>query len=233
MRLYIIRHADPDYAKDTITSAGHLEARALATRLNSEGITRIYVSSYGRAIDTARYTAERLALDYVVQDWLREIESFKVDRTAFGSSVAWNIPGTTIRRRPLPTQEHWHDKAPFDNPVFQKVFGEIRRNSDGFLSRHGYERQDGAYIIKASNKERIAVFCHLGFGMTWLAHLLDLPVPLVWSGFFLAPSSVTTVLFDERSEELATPRCLSVGDTAHLQVAGLPVQPAGIIANYD
>lgn len=28
MRLYIIRHADPDYPNNTITPAGHLEAKA-------------------------------------------------------------------------------------------------------------------------------------------------------------------------------------------------------------
>ncbi len=29
MRLYIIRHADPDYPNNTITPEGHLEAQAL------------------------------------------------------------------------------------------------------------------------------------------------------------------------------------------------------------
>jgi hypothetical protein len=69
--------------------------------------------------------------------------------------------------------------------------------------------------------------------VTWLAHLLDLPLTLVWSGFWLAPSSVTTILFDERSTVWATPRCLGVGDVSHLYAAGLPVQPAGITANVD
>ena len=33
MRLYIIRHADPDYKNDTITVFGHKDAQALAKRL--------------------------------------------------------------------------------------------------------------------------------------------------------------------------------------------------------
>ena len=32
MRLYIIRHADPDYPNRTITEKGHLEAQSLAKR---------------------------------------------------------------------------------------------------------------------------------------------------------------------------------------------------------
>ena len=60
MRLYIIRHADPDYEHDTLTEDGHKEAQALAKRLASHGLDRIYCSPLGRAIDTARYTAEPL-----------------------------------------------------------------------------------------------------------------------------------------------------------------------------
>ena len=49
MRLYIIRHADPDYENDTITPAGHLEAQALSVRLKGEGINKIFCSPAGRA----------------------------------------------------------------------------------------------------------------------------------------------------------------------------------------
>jgi probable phosphoglycerate mutase len=47
LRLYIIRHGDPDYINNTITPQGHLEAQALAKRLEREGITRIYSSPLG------------------------------------------------------------------------------------------------------------------------------------------------------------------------------------------
>ena len=233
MRLYIIRHADPDYPNNTITAAGHLEAQALAGRLEGEGLTRIYVSPLGRALHTMQYTADRAGLEHTVQDWVKEISGFGVDDEVFGHVAAWNVPGEIIRRRPLPGLESWHKRAPFDNPEFLKVYDEVRRNSDEFLAGLGYRRKDGSYRITAGNRERIAVFCHAGFGLTWLAHLLDLPLTMVWSGFFLAPSSVTTVLFDERSDTAATPRCLAVGDTSHLHAAGLPIQPAGIVANYD
>jgi probable phosphoglycerate mutase len=79
----------------------------------------------------------------------------------------------------------------------------------------------------------VAVFTHGGLGATWLAHLLEIPPPLAWAGFWLAPSSVTTVLLEERAELYATPRCLAVADTSHLYAADLPVRPRGIPANYD
>ncbi len=54
MRLYIIRHADPDYVNDNLTPAGHLEAAALGERMASEGLNLIYSSPRGRALETMR-----------------------------------------------------------------------------------------------------------------------------------------------------------------------------------
>lgn len=233
MRIYLIRHADPDYQNRTITEAGHLEANALAKRLKSEGINRIYVSPLRRAFHTMKYTTDLLGLDHEELEWVQEIRDFGVDKKVFGTSVAWNVPGEFMRRRPRFDQENWHGQPPFDGPNFRTTYEQLVRNSDQFLEDCGYRRNNGSYEIVSGNRDRIAVFCHAGFGMTWLAHLLDLPVPLVWSGFFLAPSSVTTILFDERNDNTAVPRCLCVGDTSHLFASDLPVQPAGIIANYD
>ncbi|HMP76407.1 MAG TPA: histidine phosphatase family protein [Kiritimatiellia bacterium] len=84
MRIHIVRHADPDYANDSITPAGHLEARALADRLHAEGINRIFCSPLGRARQTMQYTADRLNLAAEVQDWMQELSGM----TAGGRSVS-------------------------------------------------------------------------------------------------------------------------------------------------
>ena len=234
MRLYLIRHADPDYPNNTITETGHREARALASRLAAEDLDRIYVSPLGRARDTMQYTVDRTGLPYQVEDWIQEIGGLGLDCESLGKLVAWNVPGQMVRaQRPLPTAEDWNSRPPLDNPSFGEICAALQAESDAFMARHGYVREGGAYRMVERNTERIALFCHAGFGLTWLAHLLDLPLPLVWTGFFLAPSSVTIVLLEERSEDFAVPRCLCVGDTSHLHAAGLPVTPSGITANFD
>ena len=232
MRLYIIRHADPDYANKTITPAGHLEADALAERMKTEGINRIYTSPLGRAQHTMGYTANALGLPFEVEDWTQEIPNMGLED---GSDVAaWNVDGAIIRsQRPMPTQEDWSSHAPFEAPKFSAIFAALKAHSDEFLARHGYRRVEGAYRIEAANRDRVAVFCHGGFGLTWISHLLEIPMPLVWAGFLLAPSSVTIILFDERDPTTAVPRCLALSDTSHLYKAGLPIQPAGIVANFD
>jgi probable phosphoglycerate mutase len=81
------------------------------------------------------------------------------------------------------------------------------------------------------NRDRIAVFSHAGFALTWLSVLLEIPVTLVWSGFFLPPSSVTTILFEERSADWVVPRCTGLGDVSHLYAAGLAVGTVGLEGN--
>ncbi|NHN34509.1 histidine phosphatase family protein [Paenibacillus agricola] len=229
MKIYLIRHAEPDYPNNTITAAGHLEAQALASLLQEIGIDRIYCSPIERAVLTMQYTANLLGIEPVIEPWTREL-NWQAPDDQGRPIAAWNIPGETVRAsRPYPDHEIWPARAPYQNYVDH--YETIKTNSDEFLQRHGYIREDGRYRIDKPNQESIAVFCHLGFGLTWLSHLLELPFPIVWSGFWLPPSSVTTILFEERSEQWATPRCIGLGCVAHLHKAKLPVSPMGLMAN--
>jgi probable phosphoglycerate mutase len=233
MRLFIIRHADPDYPNNTITPAGHLEAAALGRRMGKLGLDRIYCSPLGRARDTARYTADALGMKPVIEPWTAELSWAHIGGD-YGMGAPWDIHGHVIRQPNLDlTRENWYEFPPLDNPAFREGFAHVQANSDDFLARHGYEREGGVYHIRQANREKIAVFCHGGFGLTWLAHLLHLPLPLVWIGFFLPPSSVTTILFEERNADIAVPRCLGMGDLSHLYAEGLEMQPAGIKANTE
>lgn len=234
MRIYIIRHADPDYANNTITPEGHLEAKALARRLAREGLDRIYSSPMGRAMHTMQYTAEALGMEAIIEDWTKEISELHMNVDGYGRMVTWNLHGELIRNElPVLTHDSWHKLSSIaDDPKVLDIYKQIADASDDFIKRHGYERCGGLYRCIRPNREKIAVFCHGGFGITWLAHLLEIPLPLVWSGFWLPPSSVTTVLFDERTPEWAVPRCIGVADVSHLYEAGLEVLPKGIVANY-
>jgi broad specificity phosphatase PhoE len=44
MILYVIRHGDPDYATDSLTPKGKLQADALAKRLAVHGVDTVYSS---------------------------------------------------------------------------------------------------------------------------------------------------------------------------------------------
>ena len=231
MRIYIIRHADPDYANNTITPQGHIEAEALALRMERIGLDRIYTSPLGRALDTAAYTARRLGLEPVVEDWTAELGWLMKTPMPGASSMSWDYSGEAFRSGAgHPTPDNWHTLPPVHEDALGEPWKVLEANSDAFLARHGFEREGRMYRCVRPSREKIAVFCHGGFGLTWLAHLLEIPVSTMWSGFWLPPTSVSMVLMEQRSAEWANPRCIGLGDTAHLYAAGLPIQPRGVYA---
>jgi probable phosphoglycerate mutase len=236
MLLYIIRHADPDYPNNTITPQGHLEAKALAERLAGEGLTRIYSSPLGRAQDTARYTAEATGLTPVILSWTCELKTPAVDHGPYGRLAPFNLAGEIIRADLEASRSHDGVlRYPYigDGPIAECAQA-VRDESDAFLATLGYAREGGLYRCVQPNRERIALFCHGGFGGVLLSHLLEIPLPLIWSGLWLAPSSVTTVFFEQRSETWAVPRAMAIGRYGSSVPRGLPVQSRGVIAqNWD
>lgn len=234
MRLYIVRHADPDYEHDTITDAGRLEALALADRFAEIRPDRLYCSPMGRAKATIDPTARKLGLPYDIEEWTHEIGELWLNDTPWGSTAAWDLPGELFRGADLSAESAgWKLDETFAACGAEKVIAALRERSDEFLRRQGFSHEGAIYRpLREKNEEKIAVFCHGGFGLTWLACLLDIPLTAVWSSFWLPPTSVTTVLFDQRREGRAAPRCIGLGDVSHLYKAGLPVRPRGIKANF-
>jgi probable phosphoglycerate mutase len=224
VRLYIIRHAEPDNPNNTLTDAGHLEAQALARRLAQMKIDRMYTSPLARAQITKDYSKALNGLEASTLDWTQEIADSRLELAPWGRLAGWDIPG-----------ELWRDGESaaglLERALGPQHLARVALESDRFFAQHGYVREDGRYRIQRQSDAQLAVFCHNGFALVWLAHLLQLPLDLVWSGFTLAPSSVTTILFDERSSTWAVPRCIGLGDTSHLYASGLPISSHGIKAN--
>lgn len=232
MRLYLVRHADPDYANDTITSEGLLEAEALAKRLEREGVDRIYCSPLGRAVDTMNAAARRLGIQPEIVPWMAEMEH-RVDIQPWGDLHVCDVPGEFIRRHE-DAGAHFNcfSRAPYNDDELVRKVNVIRAGADSLLQQLGYERVGPRYRINQGNREKIVIFGHQVLGMVLMSHFLGIPVELMWCGFWPAPSSVTTVLFEERSEHWAVPRCIGYADTSHLYEANLPISDRGIRGNF-
>ncbi|MEO6907723.1 MAG: histidine phosphatase family protein [Abditibacteriaceae bacterium] len=234
MRLYIIRHADPDYPNNTITPTGHIEAKALAKRMAKVGLSRIYTSPLGRAQDTACYTADAIGIEPVILPWTAELSIDGVTGIDGAKWAAWNLEGQIIRgQKEFPNHDNWHEQPELSHYDYHQCYEQLKKDSDAFLDGLGYERHNGVYNVRESNEERIAVFCHAGFGVSWMAHLLELPLTLAWCGFFWAPSSVTTILLERRTNGIAVPRALCVGDTSHIYAEELTESSRGTTANFN
>lgn len=225
MRLYLIRHADPDYAIDNLTPQGHKEAEALAQRLSGHGLDAIYSSNAGRALATARYTAKRLNIPVQVEPWLHEPPNLHVEQQGRKYAM-WDTFGETVRAgETMPGPHDWQKRAPFDTANVMTMWRDFRAQADAFLAGHGYTRDNGRYRAGSTTDNHVAIFCHNGTVLLFLAHLLEIPLPLVWSGFFAWPASVTTFFFESHSPQWAVPRAMGVADVSHIIQAGLTPQP--------
>lgn len=228
MHLYIIRHADPCYDPDSLTDIGHREAEALAPRMRGYGVNYVYSSPMVRAKQTASYTAELQGLQIIEKPWLKELSHIHILQDGRDFCI-WDTFGETVRGSlPLPGHDDWNHRPPFNSTEIGTLWHEFRKQVDDFIAGHGYTRVNGRYRIDRSNNDRIAVFCHNGTLLLLLAHLLEIPPSMVWSGFYCWPCSVTDIYFDERSSDWAVPRALHVADVSHLIAAGLKPQARGM-----
>lgn len=225
MILYIVRHGEPIYGPDTLTELGQKQAQALVKRFEKSGLDRIYSSPMGRARETAQPTADALGLPVKIEPWMREIWPELAPIMENGKrSFVIDMPADILRSPENRCHyEDWYNMPAMERIEGKQVMNRVTRHSDDFLRRLGYRRvQDGIYEAERPTNEHVAVFCHAGFGVTWLTHLLGIPPHLIWSSFYMTHTGVTVVNFAENPSGFITPRCLCWSDMSHLLDSGLP-----------
>ncbi len=220
MKILIIRHADPDYSIDSLTPQGRIEAELLSRRLSKMDFKAIYVSPLGRAQDTAEYTLKKLGRTATVCDWLKEFPA-EINKPGEENSIAWDwMPKDWTAHDAFFHHEDWLGDPVMTAGNVEAEYRYVTESLDRLLAEHGYERCGRYYQATAANEDTLAFFCHFGLECVLLSHLLNLsPLPL-WHGFCAAPSSVTTLITEERQEGIAYFRTAAFGDTSHLYVAG-------------
>ncbi len=238
MLLYIIRHGDPIYEPDSLTELGHKQAKALVPRLAPLGFDKIFVSPMIRAQQTAAPTCKALGMEPEIREFLSEnalFEEFSMQlpkddgflhkRWCFHQQETGYKP-----REPYGELPQWYDL-----PVFaacreraKPAYEQFIAAADEFLCELGYRREDGFYKIENPPYERVAVFCHQGVGLTWIAHMLGIPPQMFWSSFDITHTGVSVLEFKNYKNGITTPMCLCLSDTAHLFGADMEIKHCGI-----
>ncbi len=89
---FTVTRQDPGIEDPKLTSLGHEQARAAAAALAHEGLRRIVVSPYTRALQTAAPVATALQLPILVHPVVRERYAFKCDIGSPRSHLAQGWP---------------------------------------------------------------------------------------------------------------------------------------------
>ena len=220
MKLLIIRHGDPDYSIDSLTPTGWKEAELLAERISKLDVKAFYVSPLGRAKDTASLTLNRMGRTAKEMPWLREFSPAGRDPNKKGNKPMWDwLPQDWTAQPQLYHPDTWFDQSDYAAAGAKAEFQWVAEGLDALLARHGYVRQGKLYRAENPNEDTIVLFCHFGLECVLLGHLLGISPAVMWHGFCAAPTSVTTLVTEERREGIAYFRMSSFGDISHLYVA--------------
>ena len=236
MKILIVRHGDPDYSIDSLTSQGHTEAKLLADRLAKLNVKDFYVSPLGRAKHTAEYTLKKMGREAETLEWLKEFPTQikRPDREG-RPSIAWDwLPGDWCNEEKFYSHKDWTETPVMKQAEIAKEYSRVTGEFDKLLLKHGYERCGNYYNAVNANEDTIVLFCHFGLECVLLSHLLSISPMVLWQGFCAAPTSVTTIITEEREKGIAYFRVNAFGDTSHLYAAGEePSFAARFCETYD
>ena len=222
MKLLIVRHADPDYSIDSLTPTGWQEAALLADRLSRLEVAAFYVSPLGRAKDTASLTLEKMGRTATECPWLREFDApiYKPDKPG-RESVTWDWLPVDWTAEPRFFDRHaWCEPAVMQAGGVAEKYKAVTDGLDGLLAAHGYPRQGEFYRAERPSTDTVVLFCHFGVECVLLSRMLNVSPMILWHGLCAAPSSVTTLVTEERREGQACFRMGAFGDTSHLYAGG-------------
>lgn len=229
MRIYIVRHAEPDYRIDHLTEKGKREAALLSERLSKLDIKDFYVSPLGRAQATAAYTLERMGRTATTLPWLQEFRGRCYDEMAGRVRICWDYRPQQWQSHPLLYDpERWLDDPLLQGGNVQQIWQETITGLDDVLASHGYNRDGAIYRCAENTTDAMLFFCHFGIGAAMTAYLCNLPPMLLWQSFCMMPSSVTTLVTEERTKGEVAFRCMALGDLGHLYAAGEQCSTAGL-----
>ena len=221
MKLLIVRHADPDYSIDSLTPTGWKEAELLSERLKKLDIKDFYTSPLGRAKDTASLTLNKIQREATTLPWLREFHCSIARPDQPVPKIPWDwLPADWTRVPEYFDKDAWCTTDIMKNGNVDKEYLWVTSELDKLLANHGYVRENHYYRAKKANNDTIVFFCHFGLECVLLSHLLNVSPMILWHGMCAAPSSVTTLVTEERRQGIAYFRMSSFGDISHLYAAG-------------
>lgn len=219
MRIIIVRHAEPDYARDSLTEKGWREAELLSNRLSDLNVKAFYCSPLGRAKDTASLTLKKMNREATELPWLTEFRG-KVRRGLKKSSCWDRLPSEWTAEDNYYTNDKWQKTKLMKSYNVQKEYKLVCDGIDDLLRLHGYEHAGRLYKVNHANHDTIVLFCHFAVECVILSHIFSCSPMVLWHNFVALPSSVTTLISEEREEGVAVFRCQQFGDIGHLYAGG-------------
>ena len=209
MVVYFVRHGHPNYKDDILTPLGRLQAEAASQKLVTYGIEKVFSSTKGRALETASYTAEKLGLEIVPCDFIREINwTPSVEEPVLLNGHPWRLAehftreGIDLRLLDPKSDE------PFCNTHLSESIHTVRVGIDEWLAQLGFQREGAYYRITKATPHAVAIFSHGGAQAAAFSHILNIPFMQMCKLISFNFTSITAVSFCGEVGELCYPNVI-------------------------
>ena len=231
MLFYYIRHGEPLGVPDySLTPLGKEQAKALAKRLCFFGIDRVFASPTLRTMQTAQPICDLLGKEITPCDWADEgivWNEFTVPHPKYEHTWAFFDPKyleifSSPEVRAL--GEKWYEHPELAGLNFKAGVERVNAAVDEFFLSLGFrhDRENARYEVVGEhlNRDRVALFAHQGFGMSFFSSMLDIPYPMFCTHFDFSHSSMSVVNFEPRGKYVY-PHVLQTANDSHLYREGI------------
>ena len=231
MLFYYIRHGEPLGVPDySLTPLGREQAKALAKRLCLFGIDRVFASPTLRTMQTAQPICDLLGKEITPCDWADEgivWNEFTVPHPKYEHTWAFYDPKdleifSSPEVRAL--GERWYEHPELAGLNFKAGVERVNAAVDEFFLSLGFrhDRENARYEVVGEhlNRDRVALFAHQGFGMSFFSSMLDIPYPMFCTHFDFSHSSMSVINFEPRGKYVY-PHVLQTANDSHLYREGI------------
>ena len=231
MLFYYIRHGEPlDVPDYSLTPLGREQAKALAKRLCLFGIDRVFASPTLRTMQTAQPICDLLGKEITPCDWADEgivWNEFTVPHPKYEHTWAFFDPKyleifSSPEVRAL--GEKWYEHPELAGLNFKAGVERVNAAVDEFFLSLGFrhDRENARYEVVGEhlNRDRVALFAHQGFGMSFFSSMLDIPYPMFCTHFDFSHSSMSVINFEPRGKYVY-PHVLQTANDSHLYREGI------------
>ena len=231
MIFYYIRHGEPLGVPDySLTPLGREQAKALSKRLCLFGIDRVFASPTLRTMQTAQPICDLLGKEITPCDWADEgivWNEFTVPHPKYEHTWAFYDPKyleifSSPEVRAL--GEKWYEHPDLAGLNFKAGVERVNAAVDEFFLSLGFrhDRENARYEVVGEhlNRDRVALFAHQGFGMSFFSSMLDIPYPMFCTHFDFSHSSMSVINFEPRGKYVY-PHVLQTANDSHLYREGI------------
>lgn len=181
MKIYYFRHGKSNYEKDCLTDEGKQEALILGNNIKNIKFDKIYVSPANRAIETAEIALNCNKSIFNVIDFASESYAWRNFSINYNKRLYWLFYRDDLSEliKNLKTKTDWYNHKVFSSLPIKESLDWYDKEIEKWLNLIGFKRDNNTkkYYFIEHRYSKVAIFAHSGFGLIFLANLLNITIP--------------------------------------------------------